>query len=99
VHAIVLIISPHFAASKVCSDELSHAIRNNKRIIPILREDLDESTLPDAVRGRQWLFFTEKDDFEQASIWKGKPAARSGDDLSSEDDWQVFNKLKQEIRL
>jgi hypothetical protein len=50
--AIVLIMSPHSATSKVCSDELSHAIQNNKRIIPILREDLDESTLPNAVRER-----------------------------------------------
>jgi hypothetical protein len=64
--AIVLIMSPHSAASKICSDELTHAIQNNKRIIPVLRKDLDESTLPDAVRERQWLFFTERDDFEQS---------------------------------
>src|ERR1700730_4917639 len=54
--AIVVIVSPHSAASKICSDEVLHAIQNNKKIIPVLREDLDESTLPDAVRGKQWLF-------------------------------------------
>jgi WD40 repeat protein len=64
--AIVLIMSPHSVASKICSDELSHAIQNNKRIIPILREDLDDGALPDAVRERQWLFFKESDDFEQS---------------------------------
>jgi WD40 repeat protein len=63
-NAVVLIISPHSAASKICSDEVSHAVKNGKRIIPVLRADVEEeAALPNAVRERQWIFFRESDDF------------------------------------
>ncbi len=62
--AVALVITPHFVASKTCADELAHALKCAKRIIPILRQEVDESTVPGDVSGRQWIFITESDDFE-----------------------------------
>jgi hypothetical protein len=49
-------------------EELAHASGNNKRIIPILREDVDPSALPEFVQKRQWIFFRESDDFGSAIV-------------------------------
>jgi hypothetical protein len=67
--AIIVVMTPHSAASATCTAEIAHALKNNKRIIPLLREDVDDGNLPDAVSDRQWLFFKDSDDFE-ASLSK-----------------------------
>jgi hypothetical protein len=66
--SIVLVISPHSAASTICMEELSHAFGNNKRIIPLLRDDVDAAVLPEFVQQRQWIFFRESDDFGSAIV-------------------------------
>jgi hypothetical protein len=64
--AVLLVISPHSAASKVCSEEVAYATSQGKRIIPILRYEVDENLLPKPVRDRQWIFCRETDDFNSA---------------------------------
>jgi hypothetical protein len=61
--AVVQVISPHSVGSKSCSDELTWAVKNNKRIIPILYKEVDEDKLPESVRDRQWVFLQDSDDF------------------------------------
>lgn len=46
--AILFVISPKSTVSEVCSSEITHAIQNNKRIVPILREEVDSKALPAA---------------------------------------------------
>ena len=62
--AFVLVISPHSATSKVCTSEVAHAIKYNKRIIPVLRADVDGNLLPPSVQERQWVFCRDVDSFE-----------------------------------
>ncbi|WP_213270365.1 TIR domain-containing protein [Hyphomonas sp.] len=44
--AMVFLVSPHSAASKVCDEEIAYAQRLGKRIVPILVETVDFSKLP-----------------------------------------------------
>jgi WD40 repeat protein len=66
----IFVISPDSAASKVCGEEISHAVKHNKRLFPIVRRDVakfdpnNESF--QALNKHNWLFFREEEDFEQA---------------------------------
>lgn len=44
--AMVFLVSPHSAASKVCDEEISYAQRVGKRIIPVLAGTVDFAKLP-----------------------------------------------------
>jgi hypothetical protein len=52
-------ISPHSIASEYCQFELEHALKNNKRIVPLLIAPTPESEIPEAVRGLQFVDFTD----------------------------------------
>ncbi|HJU17059.1 MAG TPA: TIR domain-containing protein [Stellaceae bacterium] len=62
--AFVFVISPHSAASRVCAEEVAHAAKHNKRIVPVLYERADERELPAAIRKRNWLPFDGGDAFQ-----------------------------------
>jgi TIR domain len=38
---IVPVLSPDFATSDVCREEVEHAVRHNKRLVPIVRREVD----------------------------------------------------------
>jgi hypothetical protein len=64
----VFILSPDSIASKVCREEIDHAIAHHKRLVPIVHREgftLDNS-LPahEALNRHNWLFFREQDDFD-----------------------------------
>lgn len=63
-HSFVFIISPDSVASKVCGQELDHAVACNKRIIPVVYHDAD--SVPDSLSHINWLFFRDSDDFDKA---------------------------------
>lgn len=44
--AMVFLVSPHSAASKVCDEEIAYAQRVGKRIIPVLSDTIDFAKLP-----------------------------------------------------
>jgi len=54
-----VVLSPYFAASKVCAAELDTALQANKRIVPVLAREVDETQLPDAVAKLNWVTFTD----------------------------------------
>ncbi len=63
-HAFVFIISPDSVSSKVCHQEIEHAIKHNKRLIPIVyRETTD---IPYPLSHLNWIFCRETDNFEAA---------------------------------
>jgi hypothetical protein len=66
----VFVISPDSIASKVCADEILHAVRNNKRLFPIVRRDAtnfeEGSVAHEKIKQHNWLMFREQDDFETA---------------------------------
>ena len=64
--AFVFVISPDSVASEVCGLELAHAVEHNKRLMPIVRRDVDSKAVPQALAALNWIFFRESDDFDGA---------------------------------
>ncbi|NEP54357.1 MAG: toll/interleukin-1 receptor domain-containing protein [Moorea sp. SIO3C2] len=63
----VFVISPDSIASKVCGQEVDHAVEHNKRLVPIVyREGFDMSLVCPALGKSNWLFFKEDNDFDTA---------------------------------
>lgn len=63
----LFLISPNSVQSEWCQKEISHALRNKKRIIPILIKDTDESSIPGGISERNWIHCREnRDDFNKA---------------------------------
>ena len=64
--SVVFIITPNSAASKICEAEMAHAIELHKRIIPMLREDVEQKLLLKPICDRNWIFCRETDSFDTA---------------------------------
>src|SRR5689334_8034231 len=45
-NTVIFVISPDSAGSTVCGDELAHALRNHKRLVPVVRRDVVASHVP-----------------------------------------------------
>jgi WD40 repeat protein len=61
--AFIFLVSPDSAISEVCKVEIMHAVKNNKRIIPILVRDVDSKTVIENIRNLNWIPIRETDDF------------------------------------
>ena len=55
------LISPHSIASDYCQKELTHALKYNKRIVPLLITPTPESEIPKILRDLQYVNFTDVD--------------------------------------
>jgi hypothetical protein len=65
--AAVFIISPDSLESKVCGLEVNYAIKNNKRLIPILyREAQNRTNVPTEISHLNWIYFNTPDIFDQS---------------------------------
>ena len=63
----VFVVSPDSAGSDVCGKEIAHALKNKKRLVPIVAREVDPKATPKAVADLNWIFFREgRDDFQQA---------------------------------
>jgi WD40 repeat protein len=62
----LFLISPDSAKSKVCRQELESAIKNGKRLIPLVVRDINSEETPAELSHLNWIFFRENDDFEAA---------------------------------
>ena len=62
--AVVAVLSPDFTTSEVCAAEIEHAVRTNKRIVPVVRRETDRTLLRDELNAPNWIFFRETDDYE-----------------------------------
>jgi WD40 repeat protein len=60
----VFVISPDGIISKVCQQEIMHALEHHKRIIPVVRREVDPKIVPEPITKLNWLFFREHDDFD-----------------------------------
>jgi WD40 repeat protein len=63
---VLAVLSPDFAASEVCDEELQHAVSQNKRLIPVLRRELNGAKVREELTAPNWIFFRERDDFEHS---------------------------------
>ncbi len=66
-NVFVFIVSPDSINSKVCAEEVAHAIKNGKRIAPIVARDVDFNQAPPTLSHLNWIFFSRpQDKFEEA---------------------------------
>ena len=62
--AVVVVISPDLVASHVCAQELKYAVDCNKRIVPVVRREVEAESVEDALAKLNWIFFRDRDDFD-----------------------------------
>lgn len=63
----IFIISPDSITSEVCRDEIEHAVKNNKRFVPLLYRDIssvDKNLVHYAVHAHNWIPFTDEAAFD-----------------------------------
>ncbi len=53
--AYVFVVSPRSASSPTCVEEAGIASRHNKKVIPVVAEEVDPMQLPPVVAARQWI--------------------------------------------
>ena len=62
--AFVFVISSESVTSTVCREEIDHAVKQNKRIIPIVAKEVDAALVHPAVAKLNWLHVRASDDFD-----------------------------------
>lgn len=63
---IVFLLSPHSASSEICAWEVDLAASLNKRIAPVVIEDVEGSAVPPLLSRLNFILCTERDPFEPA---------------------------------
>ncbi|MBW4695122.1 MAG: tetratricopeptide repeat protein [Lyngbya sp. HA4199-MV5] len=56
-NTFVFILSPDSVASQYCQQEIDHAVKHNKRLIPVVCRTVDASTVHAALRPLNWIAF------------------------------------------
>ena len=62
----LFLLSPSSAGSRVCRQELEHAIKNGKRLIPVVVQEIPAGEAPAELRVLNWIYLRESDDFDRA---------------------------------
>lgn len=62
----IFIISPDSLASKPCNMEIEHAVKHNKRFVPILFREAGKAEIPEAISIHNWIYFNAEADFEKS---------------------------------
>ena len=57
------IVSPEWISSKICLDELDIAVKNGKRLIPVVPVEIKWNDAPPELSHINYIFFRETDDF------------------------------------
>lgn len=65
-NSVIFILSPEWAKSNECAKELKVAAEFNKRLFPIVCQDVNPSTIQPELASLNWIFFRETDDFDAA---------------------------------
>jgi WD40 repeat protein len=62
----IFIISETSVTSEICKLEIEHAVKHNKRVIPIVINEIDPGVIPPALAALNWIFFRDEDPFKRA---------------------------------
>lgn len=63
-NTFIFVITSDSIVSKVCRQEVNHAVKHNKKLVPIVRkEGFDMKQVHPEIARRNWLYFRETDDF------------------------------------
>ena len=63
--AYVFVISPDSIVSKICRQELSHAVEHNKRLVPLVCREVDPKAVPESLASRNWTFLHDAEAFDE----------------------------------
>jgi WD40 repeat protein len=61
----VCVLSPDWLASPICQQELAHAVKYRKRLVPVVCRDVDPSHVDPAVASLNWIFLRPSDPFAE----------------------------------
>lgn len=61
----IFVLSPDSVSSKVCGEELQHAIQHNKRLVPVVCEDVNPNDVRDELAKINWIFLRPEDDLDR----------------------------------
>ena len=65
--AFLFLISPDSVASQMCNKEIEHAVKNGKRILPIVIRDAGLKNIHPEISKRNWIFCRDgQDNFDKA---------------------------------
>ena len=64
--AFLFVMTSDSVTSQVCREEIEHASKYNKRIIPIVRRDVPTDDVPASARRFNWIYCRPEDDFDHA---------------------------------
>jgi len=62
----LFLISPDSIKSKVCTQEIDHAVKNGKRLIPLVVREINAEEAPSKLGSLNWIFFRQSDNFDSA---------------------------------
>ncbi|MFO7943973.1 MAG: TIR domain-containing protein [Anaerolineales bacterium] len=62
----LFIISKNSLDSEICSLEIAHAAKNNKRMIPVVIDNIKADQVPKPLRDLNWVFFKDEEEFSNA---------------------------------
>ena len=60
----VVLVSPESIKSRVCSREVTHALKNGKRLIPLIINDIKPEEVPSSISHLNWIHLRPKDNYE-----------------------------------
>ena len=60
--SFLFIISLDSVASEICTFEIEHAVKHNKRLVPVIWKDADD--VHQSMSAHNWVFLRQEDDFE-----------------------------------
>jgi len=61
--AFIFLLSPDSVTSEVCGQEIDCAVKNGKRLIPLVVRNVDGEVTPPHLSHLNWIFFRESDNF------------------------------------
>jgi TIR domain len=60
----LFVITPDSVVSEACQNEVAHAAKNNKRLVPLLRHSVPDAEIPKELAKINFVYFAEFDPFD-----------------------------------
>jgi WD40 repeat protein/DNA-binding MarR family transcriptional regulator len=60
----IFVLSPDSVQSKVCGQEIEHAVKHNKRLVPVVHQDVAPDQVHPELSRLNWIMMRPDDDFE-----------------------------------
>lgn len=65
VNSVIFVLSPSWVASRECAKELDYAAKYNKRLFPVIWQNVDPKAVQGELAAINWIFLRESDSFDK----------------------------------